>query len=279
MILKLLSLEILFIYSSLILAQNIPKDQYMYPIHDSSNASINSHILNRQNSAIKKTRVETKSLVVSVADSSLPSYLPLVNIDKSDNPSPGYYFLSPSPYLEIVDNEGTPVFYRYAGPNIYDFDLQPNGELTYFIYPVYCYGLDSSFNLDRTFVAADGYTPDVHDLRVLPDGSYYIFGNKVVTMDMSKFVPGGDTNAQVSDGALQEFDPSGNLIFVWDALDHYSITDVDQGVDLTQPVIDFEHFNSVGFDNDGNLLISARNLDEITKVDRKTGKYNLASWR
>jgi hypothetical protein len=267
-----LLIGILILCSSLISAQNDAKYQHINPIMpDSSYAYVKSHILTRQGNIINKVGIAPKFSLVSIADTSLPSYLPHVNIDKSDNPSPGYFFLSPSPYLEIVDNEGTPVFYRYVGGEIYDFDLQPDGELTYFIYPVNCYGLDSSLNLVRIFNTTDGFTPDVHDLRVLPDGSYYIFGKRIVTMDMSKIVPGGNSDAQIIDGALQEYDPAGNLIFEWDALAHYNITDVDSELDLTQSQIDFSHFNAVEFDNDGNLLISARNLDEITKVDHNTG--------
>ena len=267
-----LLIGILILYSSLISAQNNAKYQYINPIMpDSSYAYVKSHILTRQGNIINKVGITPKSSLVSIADTSLPSYLPFVNIDKSDNPSPGYFFLSPSPYLEIVDNEGTPVFYRYVGGEIYDFDLQPDGELTYFIYPVNCYGLDSSLNLVRIFNTTDGFTPDVHDLRVLLDGSYYIFGKRIVTMDMSKILLGGNSDAKIIDGALQEYDPAGNLIFEWDALAHYNITDVDSELDLTQSQIDFSHFNAVEFDNDGNLLISARNLDEITKVDHNTG--------
>ena len=167
--------------------------------------------------------------------------MPLVTINTSNNPSPGYFFLSASPYLEIVDNEGTPVYYQNVNGDIYDFDLQPNGELTYFIYPVDCYGMDSSFNQVQTFITTNGYTPDVHDLRVLTNGSYYIFGKRNVNMDMRQY--GGSKSADIIDGALQEFDSQGNLIFQWDALDHYNITDVDSEVDLTQLTIDFSHFN------------------------------------
>jgi hypothetical protein len=222
-------------------------------------------------STVNHAIIAPKSTMLTTADTSIPSYIPLVNINKSNNPSPGYYFMSASPYLEIIDNEGTPVFYRYVQGSIYDFDLQPDGEVTFFIYPVTCYGLDSSLNLVRVFNTADGFSPDVHDLRVLSDGSYYIFGKRVVTMDMSGIVSGGNNAAQIIDGALQKFDAGGNLIFEWDALAHYNITDVDAGIDLTQQQIDFSHFNSVEIDGDGNLLISSRNLDEITKVDHNTG--------
>ena len=234
---------------------------------------INSNTLLQESAPVsnKIADITRKPLPLSTTDSTLPSDLPLVIIDTSNNPSPGYFFLSASPYLEIVDNEGTPVFYQNVHGDIYGFDLQPDGELTYFIYPVYCYGMDSTFNLLRTFNTVNGFSVDVHELRIFPNGNYYIFGKRNVLVDMSKIVNGGNPNTEVIDGALQEFDSTDNLIFQWDALDHYNITDVDSNIDLTLDQIDLSHFNSVEIDSDGNLLISARNLDEITKVDHNTG--------
>lgn len=208
----------------------------------------------------------------SILDTTLPPDLTPYIINQSDNPSPGYLILCPPPYLLIIDNQGTPVFYRNVEGTIYDFDLQPNGYLTYFIYPVNCYGLDSSLNQVSTYNTTGGFGPDVHELKVLPNGNYYIFGKRNVTMDLSQY--GGMTNSDIIDGDLEEFDSSGNLIFEWDALAHYKITDVDgndPNTDLTQGTIDFSHFNSFTTDTDGCLLISARDLDEITKVDPSTG--------
>lgn len=238
-----------------------------FKFHTYKNANT---LIHEEKTSVNKSFVEVKKLTVT-DDSLFPPDLPQITIRRYGNPAPGYIFLTPMPYLLIVDNEGTPVFYRNTGGTIYDFDLQPDGEMTYFLYPVDCYGMDKSLNITRKFNTTNGYSVDVHDLLVLPNGSYYIFGKKVVYMNLSKVVNGGNPNATVIEGALQEFDSTGNLIFQWDALDHYKITDVDSYVDLTQPTIDFSHFNSVAIDTDGDLLISARNLDEITKVDPKTG--------
>lgn len=240
-----------------------------YRFHTCNNA--NTPVTDNSTVKAKSAGITPKRSLLSVPDSALPYDLPPVIIDVSNNPSPGYFFLTPSPYIEIVDNVGTPVFYQNVYADIYDFDFQPDGELTYFSYPVYCYGLDSSGNQVRSFNTADGFTVDVHDLRVMPDGSYYIFGKRNVYVNMDTIVSGGNPDADIIDGALQEFDSQGNLIFQWDAIDNYKITDVDSNIDLTQQTIDFSHFNSVEIDTDGNLLISARNLDEITKVDRNTG--------
>ena len=200
-----------------------------------------------------------------------PAALPNLIVDSSANPAPGYLFFGASSYLMVVDNEATPVFYRKVGGSIYDFKLQPNGMLTYFIYPTSCYGLDSSLNLVKTFNTANGFSVDVHDLRVLKNGHYFILGKKLVDVDMSEIVEGGDTTAQIIDMAVQEIDTSGNVVFQWDALDHYQITDADEHISLTAHQIDMVHFNSIEIDLDSNIILSARNLNEITKIDHNTG--------
>ena len=208
-------------------------------------------------------KTPTKQSLSSILED-IPSFI----VDSVNNPTPGYIFIAPSPYIMIIDNDAIPVFYRNTGGSVYDFKLQPTGELTYFIYtPLACYCMDSSFNIKETFHTSNGYSIDVHDLRVLPNGHYYILGKKLVGVDMSQIVAGGNSHAQVIDMALQEFDSTGNVVFQWDALENYKITDADDQVDLTQSEIDFVHFNSIEVDTDSNIILSARNLDEITKIN------------
>ncbi len=221
-----------------------------------------------QQSSAKITEANTSNKSVS----SLPSDFPKIVINKMNNPAPGYLFLAPTPYLIIADNRGVPIFYRkISRGQLYDFNRQANGLLTYFIYPVTCIGIDSSFNFVRNYTTTNGFTVDVYDLRVLPDGSYFMLGKRLVNVDISKIVEGGSTSAKIIDCAVQEFDSSGNLIFQWDVLDHYEVTDADKYVDLTQQQIDMVHFNAIEIEKDGNILVSARNLDEITKINTQTG--------
>ncbi len=221
--------------------------------------------------SIQEVGLEDQSKTNLNQDVQKPESLPTLIVNSSENPYPGYMFFGASSYLMIVDNEAVPIFYRYVGGSIYDFKLQPNGMLTYFIYPITCIGLDSSLNIVKTFQTANGYTVDVHDLRVMKDGHYYIMGKKLVDVDMSQVVSGGDSTAQIIDMAVQEFDTSGNVVFQWDALDHYQITDADDYISLTAHQIDMVHFNSLEIDADSNIILSARNLDEITKIDHITG--------
>jgi hypothetical protein len=87
---------------------------------------------------------------------------------------------------------------------------------------------------------------------------------------MSAIVPGGHPNATVIGLVIQELDESKNVVFQWRSWDHFQITDATDE-DLTAPVIDYVHGNAVEMDTDGNVLISSRHMDEITKINRETG--------
>ncbi|MCC6865482.1 MAG: aryl-sulfate sulfotransferase [Ignavibacteria bacterium] len=87
---------------------------------------------------------------------------------------------------------------------------------------------------------------------------------------MSLIIPGGHTNATVIGLIVQEIDQQNNVLFQWRSWDHMQITDATQE-NLLDSVIDYVHGNAIEPDNDGNLLISSRHLDEITKINKTTG--------
>lgn len=219
-------------------------------------------------------------------DSSLIGY-PEPQILQSDQPSTGSIFLTtfklglvgtsvklvPSnrQYLTIVDNSGAPIFYRRARALSTDFKLQPNGYLTY------CdgaagvfYALDTTYAVVDSFKCGNGYMTDVHELLLLPNGHAILLGLDPETVDMSTIVPGGNTSATVLGMVVQELDRSKNVVFEWRTFDHFKITDATHE-NLLAATIDYVHANAVDVDTDGNLLLSSRHLDEITKIDRGTG--------
>jgi hypothetical protein len=200
---------------------------------------------------------------------------PSMEITKFNNPSEDYLFLDLMAggigNLLIIDNELTPVFYRKVNGIIYDFKFQPDGELTYGIGPTTIYGMDSSGTTINQFYAPPGIILDIHELRVLSDRTYYILGEERLIIDMSQYIQGGDTAALVFTNNVIHMDANDNEIWRWRTIDHYDILDVDQYVDLTQHLIDWTHCNSLEIDTDGNILLSTRNFDEVTKIDRTTG--------
>ncbi|HKB85273.1 MAG TPA: aryl-sulfate sulfotransferase, partial [Ignavibacteriaceae bacterium] len=82
---------------------------------------------------------------------------------------------------------------------------------------------------------------------------------------------GGNHHAIVTGLILQEQDNSNNVVFQWRSWDHFKITDAAEDIILTDSLIDYVHGNAIEVDYDGNLLISSRHMDEITKIDRTTG--------
>jgi len=83
-------------------------------------------------------------------------------------------------------------------------------------------------------------------------------------------VPNGQPTALVTGLIIQELDAAKNVIFEWRSWDHFLITDT-QTIHLNTEPVDYVHGNAIELDIDGNLLISNRHLNEITKINRQTG--------
>jgi hypothetical protein len=202
----------------------------------------------------------------------LPSDYPVVTITTPANGTDtGDLFLAPGSatsegYLIIMDDSGQPVFYKRMTARPIDFQMQPNGTLTYWLngkFPV----LDNTYTQVATYTAGNGYIADLHELQVLPNGHALLVSYDTQTMDLSGV--GGDANAAVTGCIVQEVDTSNNVYFQWRSWDHFLITDTYQS--LTTHAVDYVHCNAVEPDLDGNLLLSSRHMAEITKIDRSTG--------
>lgn len=210
----------------------------------------------------------------------LPSDFPPLTVTQSDSPSSGFIFIASNiknpasygNYLIIANNQGSPVFYKHLPHRAWDFTLQPSGVLTYsspFVDPTR-YVMNTSFQVIDSFKCGNGYVDDGHDFKILPNGDIILLADDYIKMDMSKIVPGGDTNATVTDCVIQELDPNKDVIFQWRAIDHFKITDGIQ-TNLTDSLVDPFHCNAITLDADGNILLSSRYLSEITKINIKTG--------
>jgi hypothetical protein len=215
-------------------------------------------------------------------DSTLPDGFPEISVSNSSNPSPGNIFMAPfgswgmypeqDPYITILDNYGHPIYFkRINHRNINDFKLQPNGQLTY------AGGLgNKNYLMNDKMEVLDslkpvGFWTDLHDIIVEPERTF-ILGIDTRLVDMSELVPGGQEDAVVMGHVVQEWDAAGNVIFEWNTWDHYNILDCQEWIDLTASVIDYAHVNTIEPDSDTSLLILARNFNEITKIDRRSGE-------
>lgn len=209
----------------------------------------------------------------------LPSDFPHLQASVYGTPSPGRIFVADMvlsgpniSYLMILDDFGSPVFYRRTTGDAFDFKPQANGLLTYCdISQRAYYALNSAYAVVDSFRCGNGYPTDVHDLRILSNGHALLMAYDAEVVDMSQIVPGGDTAATVFGLIVQELDQEKNVVFQWRSWDHFQITDATHE-DLTAHVIDYVHGNALEFDTDGNIIISCRHMDEITKISRQTGE-------
>jgi hypothetical protein len=173
-----------------------------------------------------------------------------------------------------LDNNGEPVYYQKVSDNVIatDFKKLSNGFLAYWdgtgggAYHI----LNNNYKEVKKITPGNGYYfVDEHDLQLLPNNHYLILIYDPETIDMSQIVPEGNPEATVIGVVIQELDGDGNVVFQWNSFDHIPITDTNR--DLTASRIDYVHSNAIDLDKDGNILLSSRHLDEITKINRQTG--------
>jgi hypothetical protein len=148
----------------------------------------------------------------------LPENFPDINVNVHDDPEPGYIFITPSglwgyfmdatPYLAIVDNYGTPVYYLELSQPAFDFKVQDNGNISF---NGGGYGV-SNHIMNKEYEIIDsksisGYSgTDFHEFRLREDESCLLLGYDDRVVDMSVIVPGGQQNATVRGSLIQETD-------------------------------------------------------------------------
>jgi arylsulfotransferase ASST len=212
----------------------------------------------------------------SLATDSLPSDFPNIRAAVYGNTAPGRLFLAdlqlgiPVPsHLMILENDGTPFFQRTLPKIALDFKMQPDGRLTYFdTFTGRHYALNANYEVVDSFVCGNGYSTDGHDLVVLPNGHAFLMSYDTQIMDLTQI--GGRFDARVIGLILQELDRDKNVVFQWRSWDHFQITDMISHP-LTAKTVDYVHGNSIDVDPDGNLIISSRHMNEVTKISRATG--------
>jgi hypothetical protein len=203
---------------------------------------------------------------------SLPSDLPRYVASGSD-PLPGFVAFSAGRYGLVIDNAGQVIWYRrFAnGPGL-NFQPEPTGR--YVARPPDAdpaapfMEIDPLGNVTRAPGCAHGLVNRFHDLHEDADGGYWIMCDDTRTMDLSDL--GGVASARVTGTVVQHLSAAGELLFEWNAFDHFQITDL-AAADRGGATVNWTHGNALDLDYDGNLVVSFRSLSEITKIDVRTG--------
>lgn len=202
--------------------------------------------------------------------------LPSITLVTADSPSVKYVLLGITPaqegrsYALIIDREATPVWFKEFRDAVADFQKQPGGTYTAWSSRDGSASVFHEFDAMGTFRASyrasNGLETGPHELR-LADNGYALFGIEFRTMDLSSL--GGLPNASVR-GIVVEWNRGGQ-IFRWNTFDHFSVADAAPDIPLTTATVNPWHGNAIEIDTDGNLLVSFRNMDEITKINAQTG--------
>ena len=224
----------------------------------------------------------------------IPEDLPLPLVTTVNNPSPGGIYMTPfgevaTPegpyrnYLMILDSTGQIVKYNLLpqqekGYKGYHFKSELNGNLSFMTRKESqeldgtVYRTDTSFNILNTF--KDTVNPykriryyAAHHL--LANGNTLLLKYDFKYVDMTKYFPAGEPNGATLQALLQEIDKDKNVVFQWQSLDYIPVSDTYNPV---APAIEYFHPNSLAYDRDGNILVSARNLCSIIKINRNTGE-------
>jgi hypothetical protein len=218
-------------------------------------------------------------------------------------PLPGYYLVgsifpaaSAPGYAIVLDGQGVPVWYApslvgYGASNVEN--VVP-GAISFgpFSRPdVQPFEVRQLSPLVTTKAAPAGYPSNIHEFQALTDGHFlqisFPIRSDVDLTGLHVVLPDGGTQAlgpdsTMEDCALVEFTPAGEVVWSWLGTDHFdakedstypTLADRNQTAPDGGELIDVFHCNSIDVDpENGNLLVSARNMDSIFYLDRATGR-------
>ena len=142
--------------------------------------------------------------------------------------------------------------------------------------------MNNAYQVVKTVSAGNGLSADLHEFQLTPRGTALITAEYPVIVNAASV--GGSTEEVVFDAVAQEVDlATGLVVFQWDSLDHVPLsagyTQLPNLPKKGKPVqpngmwdpYDYFHMNSIGFDQNGNLVISARNTWAVYAVNHQTG--------
>ena len=226
----------------------------------------------------------SKSAVETFITGEMP-LLPDVTLTRTpgveDPIMPGYLlvgFTGSSPdgaYAAVIyDTAARVVWYRSFGHPVVDFQKQPNGNFTMSVAPLNgpakFYEVDVFGDEVAVHEAETTPATDVHELRILSDGSRLISGVKRPKQDLTAY--GGEADVEVKQCVVEY--RNGSELLTWST--ELGMLPSD-GIDpLVGSEVNPYHLNAIERDTDGNLLVSMRNASQIVKIDVSTG---FVKWR
>jgi hypothetical protein len=130
--------------------------------------------------------------------------------------------------------------------------------------------MNSSYQQVATVHAVGtGYSADLHDFQITPQGTAFI--NAVVPVKADLSGVGGPKNGYVWDNVIQEIDiQTGTQLWSWHSYGHIPLNATHKPP--SGSYCDCYHLNSIQPLSDGTLLVSSRNTWSIYDISMKTGQ-------
>ncbi len=217
---------------------------------------------------------------------------PIVTVSAKAQTATGAIFLAPYSGVGqygpmILDEHGGLIWFKPlspAGTRAADFHVQQyEGKpvLTWWQDPLIANGsrtagdiiANSSYEDIAIVRAGNGYQPDLHEFQITPQGTALITVYDAIDCDLSSI--GGPRNGALADTLLQEIDlKTGLVMYEWHSLDHVPLSGSYASAAHTNPAepFDYFHINSIDVEQDGDLLVDARNTWAAYDVDPRTGQ-------
>jgi len=132
---------------------------------------------------------------------------------------------------------------------------------------------DGSYTDIAHVKAGNGHEADLHEFELTPRGTALITAYDPILCNLSSV--GGPADGGVTDGVVQEIDvKTGLVMYEWASLDHVGLRESYEraSASFTSLPFDYFHVNSINLDQDGSLLISARNTWTVYDIDAGSGQ-------
>ncbi len=204
------------------------------------------------------------------------------------------YRYSNSNYVFKLNGTGELVFYKKTPDIALDFQKNYNSDgearYTYLLYqeedfcgleginPACIVVMDEDYNEIETiyYTTSEGEDRlvDPHGFIYLDDGHYILTSYVDEYLDVPEDLEATDNSAYMAVLCIEEIQ-DGEILWEFCSADYekflYETTALTWS-DSISSCHDYIHFNSMYIDEDGNLLVSCRHLNEILKLSRETGE-------
>jgi Arylsulfotransferase (ASST) len=134
---------------------------------------------------------------------------------------------------------------------------------------------NSSYQQIGRVRGGNGYSADLHEVRLAPDGTAWIDEFDPIYMNLSSVH--GRSNGVLTDSVVQQIDiKTGLVMWEWHALGHIPLSESLNPAPGSFYPWDYVHVNSADPGSSGDVLLSARNTWALYDVDLRSGAIK---WR